>query len=68
MIVANDPAKDILEYLLANEGWFSKDDILSQIDISTNLWLSTINQLCSDGFVERQGDTRGAQYKFKTRS
>lgn len=62
------PAKYVMNFLLERQNWFSKEDILSACPIPANQWQSTINQLLSDGLVERQGERRGAKYRAVKRN
>ncbi len=57
------PTQAVLDYLLENNSWHAKDDILIGSGIPANQWQSTINQLLADGLVERQGERRGARYR-----
>jgi hypothetical protein len=42
----------------------SKSDIVAHIEIPDGQWNAAINDLLSRGTVERQGERRGARYKF----
>jgi predicted transcriptional regulator len=62
-VTENDACKVVLNHLSETDGWLAKDDILTGSGISANQWQSTINQLLSDGLVERQGERRGTRYR-----
>jgi hypothetical protein len=54
----------IVDYLRANPGWHSKDEILSAIDFPDNRWSYAIRELLDNGQVKRQGEKRGAKYRL----
>ncbi|MBU0751427.1 MAG: hypothetical protein KJ787_09435 [Gammaproteobacteria bacterium] len=58
------PARTILEYLKAHSGWYAKADILAATGITDAQWNAAIAELISGGKVERQGERRGARYRF----
>nr|WP_067297127.1 type IIL restriction-modification enzyme MmeI [Marinobacterium profundum] len=60
------PARAIVEYLKANSGWHAKADVLVATGIPDGKWNSAINDLVSNGYVERQGERRGARYRAVT--
>ena len=60
-----DPASAIVEYLKAHPGWHAKSDILATIGIPDGQWSISIAELISNGKVERQGERRGARYRFQ---
>lgn len=62
-VTGNDACKVILNHLSETDAWYGKDDILSGSGLPASQWQSTINQLLSEGLVERQGERRGAKYK-----
>ncbi|MFG8666024.1 Eco57I restriction-modification methylase domain-containing protein [Pseudomonas aeruginosa] len=58
------PAHAIVEYLKIHAGWHAKSDILAATGLVDGQWNSTIAALISGGSVERQGERRGARYRF----
>jgi hypothetical protein len=60
----NSAAEKIVSYLRARKSWMSKSDIVAHIEIPDGQWNAAINDLLSRGTVERQGERRGARYKF----
>ncbi|HBO8906752.1 TPA: ATP phosphoribosyltransferase regulatory subunit [Pseudomonas aeruginosa] len=60
----SNPKAKILEFLVANQGWHAKSDILAAIGIADGQWNATIASLIAEGKVERQGEKRGARYRF----
>lgn len=58
------PAHAIVEYLKAHPGWHAKSDILTATGITDGQWNTAINELMTGGNVERQGERRGARYRF----
>lgn len=54
----------ILGFLNAHEGWQAKADILAATGITDGQWNAAIAELIADGRVERQGERRGARYRF----
>lgn len=59
----SDPSP-IVEYMRANPGWNSKDDILTATGFPDNRWNVTIRELLDRGQVIRQGEKRGAKYRL----
>lgn len=58
------PAHAIVERLKAHPGWHAKSDILAAIGITDGQWNAAITDLVSGGRIERQGERRGARYRF----
>lgn len=58
------PAHAITEYLSMNLGWHAKADVLSTTGITDGQWNTAIAELIASGRVERQGERRGARYRF----
>jgi hypothetical protein len=58
------PAHAIVEYLKARPGWHAKSDILAATRITDGQWNAATADLISGGKVERQGERRGARYRF----
>lgn len=61
----NDPVSTLLNHLQTSIGWHAKADVLSATGISDGQWNSAVASLIADGKVERQGEKRGARYRFK---
>lgn len=59
-----DPTGEILDFLCTHPGWHAKADILATTGITDSQWNTAISSLISDGNVERQGERRGARYRF----
>jgi hypothetical protein len=59
-----DPTGEILDFLRTHPGWHAKADILAATGITDRQWNTAISPLISDGNVERQGERRGARYRF----
>ncbi len=59
-----DPAQAIVEHLKTHPGWHAKGDILAAIGITDGQWNAAIAELIAGGRVERQGEKRGARYRF----
>jgi hypothetical protein len=57
-------ATAILDFLSAHQGWHAKADIVTATGIADRQWNVSIATLISDGNVERQGERRGARYRF----
>jgi len=57
-------AHAIVEYLKARPGWHAKSDILAATRITDGQWNAATADLISGGKVERQGERRGARYRF----
>ena len=60
-----DPAYAILTHLQANPGWYAKAEIFAATGVSDGQWNTSVASLMADGKVERQGEKRGARYRFK---
>lgn len=58
------PATAILDFLSMRQGWHAKGDIVTATGIADSQWNILIAELISDGNVERQGERRGARYRF----
>lgn len=54
----------IAEYLSAHPGWHAKADVLAATSITDRQWNAAIADLIAGGRVERQGERRGARYRF----
>lgn len=61
---ANDPAGKILTALALSSQWLAKGDVLAAAGITDGQWNAAISDLVSGGKVERQGEKRGARYRF----
>lgn len=57
------PAHAIAEHLKAHPGWHAKSDILAATGITDGQWNAAINDLLTNGKVERQGERRGTRYR-----
>lgn len=60
------PAHAIVEHLKTHSGWHAKSDILAATGITDGQWNAAINDLLTNGKVERQGERRGAHYRLIT--
>ncbi len=58
------PATAILGFLSARNGWHAKADILAATGITDGQWNAAIADLIAGGKAERQGERRGARYRF----
>jgi len=58
------PTTAILGFLSSQHGWHAKTDILAATGIVDGQWNAAITDLITSGRVERQGDRRGARYRF----
>ena len=58
------PAVAILDFLSARDGWHVKADILAATGITDGQWNTAIADLITGGKAERQGERRGARYRF----
>jgi len=58
------PGTAILGFLSTHDGWYAKADVLAVTGITDGQWNVAISELVSDGKVERQGERRGARYRF----
>jgi hypothetical protein len=63
-ISGSTPTSTVLGFLSAHGGWHAKADILIATGITDGQWNATIAGLIADGRVERQGERRGARYRF----
>lgn len=65
-VIANGatPATAILGFLRAHDGWHAKADVLAVTGITDDQWNAAIADLMTAGKVERQGERRGARYRF----
>ena len=59
------PASAILDFLSACEGWHAKADIIAATGITDGQWNAAIADLIAGGKAERQGEKRGARYRFR---
>jgi hypothetical protein len=59
-----DPVHAIAEYLSTRSGWHAKADVLAATGITDGQWNAAIADLIAGGRVERQGERRGARYRF----
>lgn len=62
---AETTTPDLLEYLQNHPGWHSKDAILKGSGFPENRWNSAIKELLASQQVEREGEKRGARYRFR---
>jgi hypothetical protein len=58
------PVRTIVEYLKAHPGWHAKADVFAATGITDGQWNAAITDLIGGGRVERQGERRGARYRF----
>ena len=58
------PSTAILGFLNTNNGWHAKADIITATGITDGHWNAAIAELIASGRVERQGERRGARYRF----
>jgi len=58
------PATAILDFLSARGDWHAKADVLAATGITDGQWNAAIADLIASGKVERQGERRGARYRF----
>lgn len=61
---AKDVHQAIAHFLVGQGGWQAKADVLAATGITDGQWNAAIAALTSDGYVERQGERRGARYRF----
>ena len=61
---ADSAAVVIADLLLKKGSWLSKSDIIQMSGVEPNKWNAAIKDLLSRGIVERQGERRGARYRF----
>ena len=59
-----DPADAILKFLVSRAGWCTKANVLSATSLTDGQWNAAIAELIASGKVERQGERRGAKYRF----
>ncbi|BCO30134.1 hypothetical protein TspCOW1_02370 [Thiohalobacter sp. COW1] len=57
-------AATILTFLRNHSGWHAKKDVLEATGIVPGQWNSAITALLDRGLAERQGERRGARYRF----
>jgi hypothetical protein len=65
-VIGATPAKAILGFLSAHDGWHAKTDVLTATSITDGQWNVAIADLIAGGKVERQGERRGARYRATT--
>ena len=58
------PTTAILDFLRTRPGWYAKADVLTATGITDGQWNAAISDLIAAGTVERQGEKRGARYRF----
>ena len=58
------PATAILSFLKTHDGWHAKADVLAATGVTDGQWNASITDLLASGQVERQGERRGARYRF----
>jgi len=56
---------DLLDYLRHHPGWHGKDALLTATRLPDNRWNAEIKRLIDSGQVEREGEKRGARYRFR---
>lgn len=61
---ASDAKTAILDHLRKQSDWCAKADVLYSTGIPDGQWNALINDLIARGDVERQGEKRGARYRF----
>ena len=61
---SNSLATVILNFLSTHDGWYSKANVLAATGITDGQWNAKIADLIADSKVERQGERRGARYRF----
>ncbi|WP_419594736.1 hypothetical protein, partial [Thiolapillus sp.] len=59
----SEPIDQILAWLEAYPGWHGKKEIVGGSGINETDWKKAIGYLLEEGFVERQGELRGAKYR-----
>lgn len=55
----------ILAWLEAHKGWFSKSAILNGCGADPEAWTDTINELLNDDYIETRGNASNATYRAK---
>jgi len=55
----------LLDYLQTHPGWHGKDALLTATRFPDNRWNAEIKRLIDSGQVEREGERRGARYRFR---
>jgi hypothetical protein len=60
------PPVAILDFLRMRPGWHAKADVLAATGITDGQWITAIADLISGNRVERQGERRGARYRYAT--
>lgn len=56
----------ILAWLEAHKGWFTKSAILNGCGADPEVWTDAINGLLNDDYIESRGDERNASYRAKS--
>ncbi len=56
---------DLLDYLRHHPGWHGKDALLTATRFPDHRWNAEIKCLIDSGHVEREGERRGARYRFR---
>lgn len=56
---------DLLDYLRQHPGWHGKDALLTATRFPDNRWNAEIKRLIDSDQVEREGERRGARYRFR---
>ncbi len=59
----SEPIDQILAWLEAHPGWHGKREIVNGSGIDETDWKKAIDWLLVEGFIERQGERRGARYR-----
>ncbi|KVO11424.1 Eco57I restriction-modification methylase domain-containing protein [Burkholderia ubonensis] len=63
--IGGDPATAVLSFLSTHHtGWHPKADVLAATGITDGQWNTAIADLLASGQVERQGEKRGARYRY----
>jgi len=62
------PTTAIIGFLRTHDGWHAKSNILATTGITDGQWNTAIADLIASGKVERQGERRGARYRFVERT
>lgn len=62
--IGGAPATAVLGFLSTHAGWHSKADVLAVTGITDGQWSAAIADLLASGQVERQGEKRGARYRY----
>jgi hypothetical protein len=56
---------DLLDYLRQHPGWHGKDALLTATCFPDHRCNAEIKRLIDSGHVEREGERRGARYRFR---